>query len=827
MTTRTSTSVQTACHHCGEHCEDERIRLEEHVFCCAGCKMVYEILQSNNLSNYYQIEARPGISLKGRKVEEYAYLEDEEVQEKLLDFKDDKIAKIRFHLPQIHCASCVWLLENLHRLHAPVISSKVNFLKRSVAITYYTEESTLRKVVELLASIGYAPSLQLDQIENKKTKVVDRKLYYQLGLAGFAFGNIMLFSFPEYLGLEAESFSRVFGFLNIILVFPVLLYSGRDYLQSAFLSIKNRHLNIDVPIAIGMLTLFGRSLYEVLTFTGSGYFDSLAGLVFFLLIGKWFQQNTYHHLSFERDYRSYFPIAIQVKNGGKTEQRALNKLQIGDTIIVKNQEIIPTDAYLLKGRASIDYSFVTGESEPVRKQIGDKIYAGGKQIGERIELSVSRKVEQSYLTQLWNHHSFKREENQSTQLANTIGKWFTYSILTIAAATLLYWLPKDLPTAINAFTSVLIIACPCAVALSIPFTYGNILRLLARQNFYLKNIQVIDRLQRITDIVFDKTGTLTDNHQRKVKFVGKKLSTNQKRWIKSLVSQSSHPMSRSIAAYLENVTVSEDIQDFEETLGQGIHATIEEGQDIRLGAENFMLDFSNEISEQQKGTFVEINHQLLGYFKTVPSYRKGWKTLLKNLHQRYQLHLLSGDNNQEQKRLTPHFENVNHLHFQQSPNDKLQFVEQQQNAGKKLLMVGDGLNDAGALQQSDVGIVITENLNNFSPACDAILAAENFHRLPDFLRFARAGKRIVLASYLLAFIYNIIGLSFAVQGLLSPVIAAILMPLSSVTIVVFGMVGSVWVGRYFRTRHYCRAPSFHQIMTSNKLTKKQFISILH
>jgi len=792
----TTIITQTACHHCGEHCEDERIRLEEHIFCCEGCKLVYEILQSNDLCNYYQIEERSGISLKGRKIEEYAYLEDQEVQEKLLDFQDDKVTKVHFHLPQIHCASCVWLLENLYRLHAPIHASKVNFLKRSVSITYGTQETNLRKVVELLASIGYDPSLQLDQMEDKQTKAIDRKLYYQLGLAGFAFGNIMLFSFPEYLGLDSESFSRVFGFLNIALALPVLLYSGRDYLQSAFLSVKNRHLNIDVPIAIGMLTLFGRSLYEILTFTGSGYLDSLAGLVFFLLIGKWFQQNTYHHLSFERDYRSYFPIAVQVKTASKIEQKALNKLQIGDTIIVKNQEIIPTDAYLLKGRANIDYSFVTGESEAIRKQIGEKIYAGGKQIENSIELSVSRKVEQSYLTQLWNHHSFKREESQSTQLANTIGKWFTYSILTIAAATLIYWLPKDLPTAINAFTSVLIIACPCAVALSIPFTYGNILRLLARQNFYLKNVQVIDRLQRITDIVFDKTGTLTNNEQRKVQFVGQKLNANQKRWIKSLAMQSSHPMSRSIANYLENITASEEVQDFEEILGQGIHAIIE-GEDIRLGAENFMLDFSNEIGKQQKGTFIEINHELLGYFKTIPTYRKGWKNILQQLRQRYQLHLLSGDNNQEQKRLTPYFENANNLHFQQSPNDKLQFVEQQQNASKKLLMVGDGLNDAGALQQSDVGIVITENLNNFSPACDAILAAENFHRLPDFLRFARAGKRIVLASYGLAFIYNAIGLSFAVQGLLSPIIAAILMPLSSVTIVVFGMVGSAWVGRQF------------------------------
>ncbi|MEM0995172.1 MAG: heavy metal translocating P-type ATPase metal-binding domain-containing protein, partial [Bacteroidota bacterium] len=773
--TATTTTTTSICQHCGEICEDERIQLAEQVFCCEGCKLVYEILNTNNLSNYYQIASRPGISLKGRKVATYAYLEEADIQDKLLDFRDDHITKVHFHLPQIHCASCVWLLENLYRLHEPIQASTVNFLKRRVDITYRSQDTNLRKVVELLASIGYAPSLQLDQMEAKPAKAVNRRLYYQLGLAGFTFGNIMLFSFPEYLGLEAHSFSLVFGLLNITFALPVLLYSGIDYLKSAYFSLKNRHLNIDIPIAIGMLTLFGRSLYEILTLTGTGYLDSLAGLVFFLLIGKWFQQKTYHHLSFERDYRSYFPIAVQVKSAEGQQQKALHKLQIGDTMIVKHEEIIPTDAYLLKGRANIDYSFVTGESEPIRKKVGEKIYAGGKQIGSRIELSVCRKVEQSYLTQLWNHHSFKKEENQSTQLADTIGTWFTYSILTIAALTLIYWLPKDIATAINAFTSVLIIACPCAVALSIPFTYGNILRLLARQDFYLKNIQVIDRLQRITDIVFDKTGTLTDNSQQQIHFVGNVLDSDQKRWIKTLAAQSAHPISQSIVAHLNASERSSTIADFEEVLGKGIQASVEE-QNIRIGAADFMLDLKHELSSHSKGTFVEINHQIVGYFKAIPTYRKGWKKLLRQFKADYQIHLLSGDNDQEKSNLLPHFETADHLHFRQSPNDKLQFVEQQQATNKKLLMVGDGLNDAGALQQSDVGIVITENLNNFSPACDAILAAEHFHRLPDFLRFARIGKRIVLCSYLLALLYNAIGLSFAVQALLSPVIAAILMP---------------------------------------------------
>lgn len=779
-------TIATRCTHCGESCEDSPIHLEDKPFCCEGCKLVYEILQENGLGNYYRIENRPGVSQLKRTKEEYAYLDDAEIQSKLIDYQDKHLTKVRFYLPDIHCSSCIWLLENLYRLHPAIQQSEVNFLNRTLSVRYSTEETSLRKVVELLASIGYAPSLQLAQVDEPKTPAVSRLLYYQLGLAGFAFGNIMLFSFPEYLGLEDAKFTQFFSYLSLALAIPVMVFSGRHYVQSSYLALKNRSLNLDVPLALGMFALFFRSAYEILSGTGVGYLDSFSGLVFFLLIGRWFQQKTYHHLSFERNYRSYFPIAVQVKADGKLQQKALQKLEIGDIIFIKNEEIIPVDAILLKGRARIDYSFVTGESAPIEKKPGEKVYAGGKQLGERIELRVCKKVEQSYLIQLWNHQTFQQKEESSTRLATLIGRWFTYAILVIAAAVLIYWIPRDSGIAIHAFTSVLIVACPCAVALSIPFTYGNVLRILARYQFYVKNVQVIERLQHLTDIVFDKTGTLTETTHKKLQFIGTPLTQEQQQLIKSLVIHSSHPLSQSINHYFDTVEALEDVQDYEEIKGKGIAAIIN-GQHLRLGAADFMLDINNTIQTPEKGVYVERNQELLGYFQLRPTYRTGLYNLLKVLKGKYQLHLLSGDTDAERQQLQPYFGEASQLHFQQSPTDKLHFIEQLQQQQRSVLMVGDGLNDAGALQQSDVGLVITEQLNNFSPACDAILAAEELERLPQFIRYARAAQWIVFASYSLALIYNVIGLGFAVQGLLSPVIAAILMPLSSVTIVTFGV----------------------------------------
>ena len=442
------TSTANSCYHCGEDCIDYKIEHDDKLFCCEGCKTVYDILNTNGLCQYYEIDENAGISLKGKRQAGFAYLDDPEVVEQLAAYRDDKQTKISFHLPQIHCASCIWLLENLYKLNDGVLASNVNFLKKEIHITFSNETTSLRQVVELLASIGYEPAINLSSLDGDERPIINRSFFYKLGVAGFAFGNIMLLSFPEYLGLDQLAnpfFFRLFGYLNIILAIPLVFYAGSDYLRSAWQGLRQKMLNIDVPISLGILSLFGRSLYEILTHTGAGYLDSLAGLVFFLLIGRWFQQRTYHNISFERDYKSYFPIAARLKTPEGEQSVSLNKLQPGDQIVIKHQELIPTDSLLVKGEAKIDYSFVTGESEPVEKVPGDKIYAGGRQMGESIELTVSRKVSQSYLTQLWNDEAFtKKVESRTSQLADRVGKAFTIVILLIAFTTLAYWIPARL-----------------------------------------------------------------------------------------------------------------------------------------------------------------------------------------------------------------------------------------------------------------------------------------------------------------------------------------------------------------------------------------------
>lgn len=797
-----STIIDVKCTHCGDDCKDELIQLEEKNFCCEGCKMVYEILNENNMCRFYDIDENAGVRIKTPKnTPTFDYLDNPKITQQLIDFEDDKMVKVTFLLPQIHCSACIWLLENLYRLNDGVIQSKVNFLKKEVYITYLKEQTTLKYIVALLASIGYAPAIQLDNL-NKKTIVTDKKLYYQIGLAGFVFGNVMFFSFPEYFGLdsvEEESFYRFFGYINLILSLPVVLYSAQHYFQSAWAGLRQRHLNIDVPISIGILTLFGRSAFEILTSTGAGYLDSLAGLVFFLLIGKWFQQRTYHQIAFDKDYQSYFPISANRKRNGATENVALTELEAKDVILVKNKELIPADAILLKGKAYIDYSFVTGESNPVSRRTGEQLYAGGRQEGEAIEVQLTKAVAQSYLTQLWNSEAFQKDgDKQYTELINRISKYFTATILGIAFVSGAYWLTIDTSIAVNVFTAVLIIACPCAIALSVPFTLGNALRILAKNGFYLKNTTVIERMAMIKHVVFDKTGTITNVNNSQVNYFGRNLTDLEKDWVTALAHQSSHPVSQKIQGYFSREKVNFSTQKITETIGEGITGEIN-GHRIGIGSQRLFKTKKLEA----KGTYIEIDGEVTGYFTVRNRPRKGLTQLIQAFKLRYRLYLLSGDNERE----AAFFENIlpigSVLEFNQKPEDKLIFIKkiQEQYPNDGVMMLGDGLNDAGALKQSDVGIAVSENTQHFSPACDGILEAKQFPKLLELTEFASRSLKTVRYSLVISLIYNIIGLFFAVQGLLSPVIAAILMPLSSVSVVVFGFVATnILANRIFKKK---------------------------
>ena len=785
------------CFHCGQEIEKDRIFFDEKAFCCNGCKSVYEILNANNLGNFYELNKNSGIR-PDENLSQFDYLDTPEIFEKVVDFSEGNTSVVTFKIPVIHCSSCIWLLESLQDLNTNIRYSQVNFTKKTLQVSFNQNELPLSELAKFLTNLGYKPVISLETAD-KKEVAVDRSLTIKVAVAGFAFGNAMMFAFPEYLNTGSsvdfwlEEFAPFFRFLTFLLSIPVVVYSASDYYKSAWFGLKNKIVNIDVPIVLGILVLFFRSVYEIATNYGPGYFDTLCGLLFFMLLGKIFQKRTYSALSYDRDYKSFYPIAVtKVDFGGQQQNILLSDIKVGDRILVRNQEIIPVDAVLINGEGNIDNSFITGESATITKNPGDKIFAGGKQIGSILELEVIKTVNQSYLTQLWNKEAFRKEELGLDTLVNQISKYFTFIILGITLLAGIYWYQIDFEKMFQVVSAILIVACPCALALSTPFTMGHIMRILGRNKMYVKDAHTIEKMAKIDTLVFDKTGTITYNKKANISFEGKEIAEFDLKNIKSLLKNSNHPLSKSLYEFLEVQDEYLPIENFKETAGKGYEATVR-GKVYKIGSAKFT---HQEAKSLETAVYIERDGEFLGKYIFKNEYRDGLAEMAKELKD-YKIHVLSGDNSSEEQTLKNLIPNITEMRFSQSPEDKLEYIKHLQDQGKKVAMLGDGLNDAGALKQSNIGIAIADDTNSFTPSSDVIMNGGVLTKLHDYFALTKDAMIIVKLTFGISFLYNVVGLTAAVLGEMSPLFAAILMPLSSISVVAFTSL-STWL----RSRKY-------------------------
>ncbi|WP_396180887.1 HAD-IC family P-type ATPase, partial [Flavobacterium sp.] len=659
------------------------------------------------------------------------------------------------------------------------------------------EQTNLKDIVYLLSSIGYEPYISLENYETD-TKQIDRSLIYKLGIAFFCFGNIMLLSFPEYFEVDEFWINKYRNFFRTLIFFlslPSFLYSASGYYISAYKSIKSKMLNIDIPIALGIIVMFIRSVIDITFDYGQGFFDSLTGLVFFMLLGKLFQQKTYDFLSFERDFKSYFPIAVtKINRNGDEEPCQIYNVEKGDRLIIRNQELIPVDGILISPKTTLDYSFVTGEAIPIEKKSGDKLFAGGKQMGGIIEMEVLFSVSQSYLTQLWSNDVFQKKIDQKHKsITDKVSQYFTPALLLLAFGSLVFWLFINAYLAFNVFTAVLIVACPCALALTAPFTLGNVLRIMGNKKMYLKNAQVIEQMAKVDTIVFDKTGTITSSLKSNIEYTGKDLSDSEFAKIKSIVRNSNHPLSRKLYDFLSQTQLVE-ITNYEEIVGKGMLANINDIS-YKIGSLSLMNQQDGFEPDKNTKVHIEINSDYKGYFVFNHQYREGLNTLFHQLDKNnYKTVVLSGDNDGEKDYLQSVLPQNTTLVFHQKPEQKLDYIQKLQKEGKNVMMIGDGLNDAGALAQSNIGIALSENVNVFSPACDGIMDASQFQNLFYYIQYSKNAMKTIYMSFGLSLLYNSVGLAFALTGKLSPLFAAIIMPMSAITIVSFVTILSKFYG---------------------------------
>jgi P-type Cu+ transporter len=801
------TTSGAACLHCGEACTNRLGSLADPRFCCAGCESVFDLLQATRMSAYYGCEIAPGVSQQrraGLDPARFAPLDTPEVAARFVEFDDGRVAVAAFSIPTLHCASCVWLLEQLWRFDPGSTRTEVDLQRRVVRVEYRSEATSVRRIAEQLAALGYEPILTAEH-DADAVPWTRRRLYQQLAVAGFAFGNVMLFSIPRYAnGAALEGgFQRLFDGLNLALSIPVLLFSASDYFRTAWQAIRHRTMALEVPVALGLAVMFLRSVADMMSGRGPGFLDSFAGLVFFLLVGRLFQQRTFERIAFDRTYRSFLPLSVQVEHDGEVRIVPIERLQQGDCIVLRRHEVVPADARLLDREATVDYRFITGEDAPVRLGHGEIVRAGGR-AASAMRLAVLRPVSQSQLARLWAHPLFGAPRLRFlSDVSARFGGWFTVTALGLAAAGAVAWWP-DAAASASVATAVLIVACPCALTLSAPIALGTAMGLLGGRGLYLKQPGVVLDLSRIDAVVFDKTGTLTSGLQRAVVEVS---GISERAWalVRHLARESAHPVSAAIARHPTvrgggaAATPAASVRAVPlprpravcEVVGQGLTGTIA-GIRVAIGSSAFVTRLTGRTPRGSGDTVVAAGDEC-GWVRMSSASRPGIEAAAAALAREHDLFLVSGDLGTDWARWSRLF--GPHMHFRQSPADKLAFVGAAQERGRHVLMVGDGLNDAGALAVADVGLAVSDETACIVPACDGVIAGDRLADLPAFLRFARCARRVVLACFAVSVVYNVGGLTLALTGSLTPLTAAILMPLSSLTIIGLSGGGMRWAAR--------------------------------
>jgi Cu+-exporting ATPase len=790
-----SGSTAVPCLHCGDLCDPAGFPTTDGAFCCRGCETVFTILQRSGLGDYYACEVAPGISQKAAGQLDplrFAVLDEQAVAERLILFNDGVRALTAFSIPAIHCASCVWVLEQLWRFDPGIRRSEVDLLRQTVRIEFRPAHTSLRRIAEQLGALGYEPVIAAEP-SSSEAAPARRRLHLQIGVAGFAFGNIMLFSIPRYVNggpLDAR-FQHLFDGLNFALAIPVLLFSAADYFRGAWRALQRRSMALEVPVALGLAVLFIRSAVDVATGHSEGFFDSFAGLTFFLLLGRLFQQQVFDRIAFDRTFRSFLPLSVRVEDDDRhLAVVPLERLQTGDRIQIRPHEVVPADSRLLDDSGAVDYAFITGEQTPVTVRRGDIVRAGGRATDSALRLTVVRDVSHSHLAGLWNNPIFAKPKSRwLTDVAARFGTWFTVGAIALAIAGAIAWWP-DAAASASVATAVLIIACPCALTLSAPITLGTAMGQMGSRGFYLKNPAVAFDLSRVDVIAFDKTGTLTTGIEQAVLDVCH-ISRGAWELVRALARHSIHPLSRAIAASPGDDTRAR-VTDVVEMPGKGVAGRVD-GTPVAIGTAEFVArPGETSASAPAARTHIAAGAER-GWVRFSVAMRPGVEAAARALAATHDVCLLSGDHDGERGRWAEVF--GSRMRFRQTPQDKLEFVDDAQRRGRHVLMIGDGLNDSGALAAADVGIAVSDETACIVPACDAVIAGSRLADLPAFLRYASRARSVVFACFLISVAYNIAGLSLALNGALTPLATAILMPLSSLTIVGFSSGAMRWSAR--------------------------------
>jgi len=806
-----------SCFHCGlpasgsTACHGD-VAGEQQLFCCSGCLSVCQVIHEAGLDGFYERLKKREISIAPppdapADIDQYDL---QEVQQEFTETLANGSRQARLMVEGIHCAACVWLIEKALSGMDGIIKAEVNLVHHRLLLQWQPDQISLPAVMTRLAALGYAAiPFNLENVEGTLYKQ-NRQLLFRLGFAAFGAMNIMWISIALYAGafsgIGAE-YRQFFYWVSCAIATPVLLYSGGPILVSAWRGLRQANLSMDLPISIGALATFTYSLWQTVQGGKHVYFDTVVAFLFVILIGRYLEALARRNASSAtlRLLELQPRMATRLTGNGKEERVAVRKLIPGDQLRIKPGDKVPADGIVVEGRTHIDESMLTGESQPVHKQPGSRI-AGGTVNGENpLVMQVQKTGSSTVLARIIHLvESAQGSKARIQQLADRIAPWFVATTLLLASLTFLYWWTQaGFDTALLAATAVLIITCPCALGLATPMAIAVSTGFAAKNGVLVRNGEALERLSEITHVVLDKTGTLTTGHMRVTDILPADTNHDKSRLLQlasALERHYSHPLAAAICASVEAKGLPfPACREQQLQPGMGIGGNVD-GQEVWVGNQRLMHansiaisdsiteSCSNIESEMAVPVLIAANGILLGLLRIEDQLRDSAFELIASLGQGgIGITLLTGDSKSAadhlQQQLLAHTTSPIQIIADVLPEDKANHIAVLQEQGEHVLMVGDGINDAPALAQADISIAMGSGTDVSMECSDIVLMGSDLKRIPWAIQLGRRTLKTIRQNLSLSLAYNIVLVPVAMAAWVTPVFAALAMPVSSLLVI--------------------------------------------
>lgn len=787
-------------------------------FCCYGCKSVCESIYSAGMEGFY--ERTPDGALLApppdipEDIELFDHIEIQSQFVRSVDSSDDgksEVREINLLVEGIHCAACIWLIERTLNPIPGVLSAEVNLTGRRLYLRWNQSQLKLSELILQLSKIGYA-AVPFDPAQAEgQLKKRDRSLLYRLVFSGFAMMNLLWISIALYSGADQGEFREWFHWLGFSLATPTLLYAGFPFLKGAWQGLRVRHLTMDLPIAIGATSTYLYSTYITVVGSeiGEVYFDTVVNFIFVILVGRYLESAAKRQAvsSTQRLLDLQPRVATLLKTNGE-EVVAVRSLQQGDRVLVKPGQRIPVDGTLLVGFSEVDESMLSGESMPVHKEVGSQLYAGTVNGNGALELKVEKVLKDSALGKIIDMVEDAQRSKAPIQCtADRVVPWFISLTLILATVTFLFWLARaDFEYALMAATSVLIITCPCAFGLATPMAIAVASGVGARHGVLIKNGGVLERLSSINHIVFDKTGTLTEG-KMKVTDIYLSAEWSEEQFYQSaylLERHSEHPIAAAVVSAAEDrlATVAIDlsesvsIENLNYSPGAGVSAKIDgklaflgsatwlEQHSVEFGSDRLSKFISQHESEAESVLFLAVGEEFVGAISLADSLRSGVSELLQRLREQgATISMLSGDRRSVAEATAKKIGGDIEVIAEVLPKQKAEEISRFQQQGVEVAMVGDGVNDAPALTVADVGIALGSGTDVSVESADIVLLSSELEQVELANRLSRQTLRTIRQNIGISILYNIVMVPLAMMAFITPLVAAVAMPISSLLVI--------------------------------------------